>query len=113
MRKVEARWHLRTLLVMKGIFNTTDLLPLLAERGINVSRTQVYRIVTDTPNYISLNMIAALCDILACTPADLIESIPARQRAKKTVGGKGAANDPVGARSLRPVRARINDADKD
>ena len=43
-----------------GLFNTTDLVPLLAERGINLSVVQVYRLVTGTPERLSLPVLAAL-----------------------------------------------------
>ena len=112
-RKFEAQWHLRKLLALKGIFNTTDLMPLLAERGIDVSRTQVYRLVAEKPNYVSLDLVAALCDILDCTPSDLIEKVEVRKQVKKVVGDETAGRDPSRARNLKPVRARIKDADKD
>jgi DNA-binding Xre family transcriptional regulator len=112
-RKFEAQWHLRKLLALKGIFNTTDLLPLLAERGVNISRTQAYRLAAEKPNYVSLDLIVALCDILECTPADLIEKVEIRKTVKKAVGDESAGKDPSRARNLKPVRARIKDADKD
>ena len=112
-RKFEAQWHLRKLLALKGIFNTTDLLPLLAERGINISRTQAYRLAAEKPNYVSLDLIVALCDILDCSPSDLIEKIEVRKQVKKVVGDESTGKDPSRARNLKPVRARIKDADKE
>ena len=52
-------WHLRRLLAERGIFATTGLGPLLAERGINLSEAQVYRLVTGTPERLSLRTLAA------------------------------------------------------
>ncbi|HET6895009.1 MAG TPA: helix-turn-helix transcriptional regulator [Candidatus Baltobacteraceae bacterium] len=112
-RKFEAQWHLRKLLALKGIFNTTDLLPLLAERGINISRTQAYRLTAEKPNYVSLDLVVTLCDILDCTAADLIEKVDVRKPVKKVVGDESSGKDPSRARNLKPVRARIKDADKD
>ena len=51
-----------------GLFNATDLEPLLAERGINLSSVQVWRLVTQTPERLSLPVLAALCDIFEVTP---------------------------------------------
>jgi hypothetical protein len=48
-RKMGIRWHLRELMALQGMFATTDLVPLLAERGVVLSREQVYRRVTRTP----------------------------------------------------------------
>jgi hypothetical protein len=33
-RKMGIRWHLRELMAQQGMFATTDLVPLLAERGV-------------------------------------------------------------------------------
>ena len=38
-----------------------------------MSREQVYRLVARVPERLSLTTLAALCDILACTPSELIE----------------------------------------
>jgi hypothetical protein len=46
---------------------------------------QVWRLVTQTPERLSLPVLAALCDIFAVTPAQPIatraENVPARRRA--------------------------------
>jgi DNA-binding Xre family transcriptional regulator len=66
-------WHLRRLMAEHGMFATTDLGPLLAMRGVCLSREQVCRLVTRTPERLSLATLAALCDILGCEPGDLVE----------------------------------------
>jgi DNA-binding Xre family transcriptional regulator len=97
------RWRLREIMALKGMFQTTDLGPLLAERGVDLSDTQVYRLVVQGPERLSLRTLAALCDALSCTPDDLIElqqvSVPIRKTA--TLGGRSAP------KNLRPTRARI------
>jgi DNA-binding Xre family transcriptional regulator len=72
-RKMGYRWNLRAVMADRGMFATSDLVPLLAERGIHLSREQVYRLVTAPPQRLSMDTLAALCDILAVTPSDLIE----------------------------------------
>ena len=42
--KVSYHWHLRQLMAARGMFATTDLVPLLASRGVELSREQVYRL---------------------------------------------------------------------
>jgi hypothetical protein len=44
--KLGYRWHLRLLMAQAGMYATSDLVPLLAERGVVLSATQVYRLVT-------------------------------------------------------------------
>ena len=75
MRRVGYHWHLRRLMAERDMFATTDLGPLLADRGVVLSREQVYRLVTGTPQRLSLTTLAALCDILACAPSDLVDNL--------------------------------------
>jgi hypothetical protein len=46
----------------RGMFTTTELVPLLHQRGITLSASQVHRLVTGTPERLSLMVLAALCD---------------------------------------------------
>jgi DNA-binding Xre family transcriptional regulator len=109
MRQVGYRWHLRQLMATQGMFSTTDLLPHLAERGVELSAAQVYRLVTGTPERLNLHTLAALCDILGCSPAELIEPVVESTRARRAATGRPAAAAP---RELRPKRARIVEEDR-
>jgi Cro/C1-type HTH DNA-binding domain len=71
-RQVSYQWRLREVMAAAGLFNASDLEPLLADRGITLSSVQVWRLVTQTPERLSLPMLAALCDIFDVTPAQLI-----------------------------------------
>ncbi|MBO0868626.1 MAG: helix-turn-helix transcriptional regulator [Micromonosporaceae bacterium] len=95
----------------RGMFSTTDLAPLLAERGVVLSAAQVYRLVAQTPERLSLRTLVALCDILDCTPADLIEPTvqAAPLRATGTTGG-GGGEVPEAVRERRPRRAEVRRA---
>jgi DNA-binding Xre family transcriptional regulator len=93
------RWHLRRLMADRDMYATTKLGPLLAERGVTLSREQVYRLVTGVPERLSLATLAALCDILACQPGDLVEVV------KTTVVTRPVPSPP--AQRPRPVRARV------
>jgi DNA-binding Xre family transcriptional regulator len=97
-------WHLRRLMAERGMFATTDLVPLLAERGIALSREQVYRLVTRTPERLSLATLVSLCDILGCHPGDLIEPVaPGGIAGRPDRSGPGSR--PAGP--ARPRRARV------
>ncbi|GAP56275.1 hypothetical protein AHiyo6_28400, partial [Arthrobacter sp. Hiyo6] len=67
-RQVEYTWRLSELMATRALHNTTDLIPLLSERGIILSRPQVYRIVNQKPERVALQIIAAICDIFSCRP---------------------------------------------
>lgn len=81
--KLDYHWHLRKVMADRGMFSTTDLLPPLAERGITLSTSQVYRLVVERPERLSLKILMALLDILDCTMDDLIEPIAAAGAVKK------------------------------
>lgn len=100
-RRMGYRWHLRQVMATRGLFNTAELVPLLAERGVHLSREQVYRLVAQTPQRLSLDILAALCDILDCGPQDLIEVVVANQQVPKT-GTSGSLRDrPVSRTTIR------------
>jgi DNA-binding Xre family transcriptional regulator len=65
-RQVDYTWRLAELMAARGMHTSTELIPLLLERGIQLSRPQVYRVVHQRPERVSLQLIAALCDILGC-----------------------------------------------
>ena len=102
--KTVIRWNLRQLMAEHGMFATTDLLDPLHERGIELSRQMVHRVVTKTPQRINVDLLAALCDILDCTMDELIEPIAAAVPARKKRAAGGA---DTGIGDLRPKRARI------
>ena len=89
-----------------GMYATTDLTPLLAERGVVLSAAQTYRLVTGTPERLSLRILMALCDILDCTPNDLIEPVTAAKPRTRATGTGGATVGPV-VRARTPRRAEI------
>ncbi|MFD3422058.1 helix-turn-helix domain-containing protein [Streptomyces decoyicus] len=112
--KLDYHWHLRKIMADRGMFSTTDLLPPLAERGITLSSSQVYRLVVERPERLSLKILMALLDILDCTMDDLIEPIAAAGTAKKPkkAVAAGAAPESEGIGGLRPKRARIRGVDR-
>jgi DNA-binding Xre family transcriptional regulator len=93
------QWHLRLRMAEKGMFQTSDLVPLLAERGVHLSREQVYRLVTQVPQRLSTDTLAALCDILGCQPNDLIEVEMISQQVRKAVGESSREAPPPVRRS--------------
>jgi DNA-binding Xre family transcriptional regulator len=103
---LDYRWHLRQVMAARGMFATTDLLEPLAQRGIRLSSSQVYRLVVDRPERLSLKVLMALLDILDCTMEELIEPVAAASATKRTAAGGGGRSAGLG--DLRPKRARIS-----
>ena len=106
-RRLVMAWNLRQVMAARGLFQTSDLVPLLAERDIHLSRQYVHRLVTKAPQRVNIDLLAALCDILDCGPSDLLT--PTVEEAAE---GQGAARgDGPGIGNLRPIRARIRRPD--
>ncbi|HET7486474.1 MAG TPA: helix-turn-helix transcriptional regulator [Acidimicrobiales bacterium] len=105
MAKLDYRWRLREVMAARNMWATTDLAPLLSARGIDLSPAQVYRLVTQTPERLSLKTLMALCDALECISTDLIEPVEvAAGPRKRKAAGAGTGGE---VRPLRPKRARI------
>lgn len=101
-KRVAMQWNLRQVMASRELYQTSDLVPLLAERGVHLSRPYVYRLVTNAPQRLNMDVLAALCDILECEPNDLLEPIIETVRATRT----GTETGP-GIGTLRPIKASI------
>jgi DNA-binding Xre family transcriptional regulator len=109
-RRVDYTWRLAELMAARGMHNSTDLIPLLVERGIELSRPQVYRVVHQRPERVSLQMIAALCDILGCGVEDLVTVTAADVRRRKASASSPTVPRPNVVelnKAVRPRRAKV------
>ena len=106
-RKQDYRWNLLEVMASRGMFQTTDLASPLAERQIRLSSSQVYRLVTERPERLSLKILMALTDILDCTMEDLIEPVATARPDRKV---RTASGEEAGVGEMRPRRARITSA---
>jgi len=95
-------WRLEEMMHARGIHQISALQRELHSHGIELSSSQTHRLVTSTPDRLNLEVLAALCEVLACGPADLIEvNYIARSKAI-------TANNVVDlAASARPRRAKV------
>lgn len=110
MRVIGYEWRLREVMAARGMFSTTKLGPLLVERGIHLSTSQVYRLAAEKPERLNMHVLVALMDIFDCTANDLISRV--ELGAAKATGTTGApAEDRSAAvlrdKGLRPRRAEI------
>jgi DNA-binding Xre family transcriptional regulator len=105
-RKVGYSWRLREVMATRGIFTATKLVPLLKDRGIDLSASQVHRLVSGTPERLSLQVLSAFCDILGCTPAELVTTTAENAGVRKTATDDRPA-PPSTVAKLRPRPARI------
>ena len=93
-RKVSYQWRLREVMAAHKLYATTELVPLLAERGITLSSSQVHRLVTTTPERLSLPVLAALCDIFDLPPAELMPTRATNVGVRKIAAGNRPAASP-------------------
>lgn len=103
-------WKLREVMASRGMFATTDLVPLLEARGVHLSVTQVYRLVTQVPERLNMRVLAAACDALDCTPADLVQVVRAVQETPKRHAAGGAspvARATPDGRTRKPARVSV------
>jgi len=113
-RRIGYHWNLRQRMADRNLWKTTELIPLLRSRGINLSNAQVHRLVTGTPERIPARTFAALCDILECTPNDLFEPY-VEMRAAATADAPaspadlGTGKQASVARRIRVVRGDNGD----
>ncbi|CAN5419788.1 hypothetical protein BH10ACT9_BH10ACT9_45530 [soil metagenome] len=103
--KLDYQWNLRELMARQGMYQTTQLRPKLQERGIELSDSQVYRLVVETPERINIKMLLALMDILGCGMEELIQPVKLGKSSVRAVGERQDPEPGVGAH--RPKRAQI------
>ena len=110
-RQVDYAWRVAELMAAHGMHNSTDLIPRLAERGIELSRPQVYRVVHQRPERVSLQLMAALCDIFGCGVEDLVTVTATDARRKKAASSTTPAPPSPNVvelnKTVRPRRARV------
>jgi DNA-binding Xre family transcriptional regulator len=111
MRVIGFEWRLRELMAAKGLFSTTKLIPLLEDRGVRLSSSQVYRLAAEKPERLNLNTLVALMDIFDCTADDLIQRVKLGQATAATGTDDrqldASPSTVLRSKGLRPRRAEI------
>jgi DNA-binding Xre family transcriptional regulator len=99
---VDYEWRLRLLMAEHGMFKATDLQPRLAEHGIELSASQVWRLVTGRPERLNLRVLVVLCEILDCEPGELVRRVDVAAPAiKEPASGRTISKE------LRPRRVQL------
>ncbi|MGH6655827.1 MAG: helix-turn-helix domain-containing protein [Actinocrinis sp.] len=107
--RISYGWHLREIMAARGLNSISDLIPLLKERGIDLSASQIYRLVGAKPERLSLTLLGALCDALECTVEDLCH-FTTEAAAKPRAAAGGASVIDLNS-TIRPIRARVRRTD--
>lgn len=113
MRLIGYDWRLREVMAAAGMFSTTKLVPLLEERGVYLSTSQVYRLAAEKPERMNMHALVALLDIFDCTFEDLAPRVVLGAAAAATgtedaaPGHGDTATNRLRESGLRPRRAQI------
>ena len=112
MKILDYEWRLREIMATRGLFSTTKLIPLLNERGVHLSASQVYRLAVEKPERLNLQVLVALMDALDCTADELIGKVSIPAARGRATGTDQAAGGEKGLETLRgkghrPKRASI------
>ena len=99
---VDYEWRLRVLMAESGMFKAIDLAPRLAEHGIRLSDSQVWRLVTGRPERLNLRLLMVLCEILGCDPGELV-----RRTDVAVVVEKEPADGGQIRKDLKPKQVRL------
>ena len=101
-------WNLRLRLAEKGIYKAAELQPHLAEHGIRLSDSQIWRLITGRPERLNLQVLAVLYDLYRLD----LGSGTIRQLTSAPALEKAAAGDRKIA-GLTPAKARIRQTPHD
>jgi len=112
MNALDYEWRLREVMATRGLFSTTKLIPLLNERGVHLSASQVYRLAAEKPERLNLQVLVALMDALDCSADDLIGKIDVPAGRRETGTDRSASGEESGLSTLkekgfRPRRASV------
>jgi DNA-binding Xre family transcriptional regulator len=99
---IDYEWRLRVLMAENGMFKAIDLAPRLAEHGIRLSDSQVWRLVTGRPERLNLRLLMVLCVILDCEPGELVRRTDVSVRAVKE-----PASSQTVDKDLKPKPAKL------
>lgn len=96
-----------------GMRNSRDLVEPLRERGITLSESQIYRLVSQNPDRIAFQVLVSLCDIFGVEANELVTYTSADLKTQRRPMAVGDKTDIPLLAAYRPVRARIARPDDD
>ncbi|WP_354594132.1 helix-turn-helix transcriptional regulator [Frigoribacterium sp. PvP054] len=112
-RQIEYQFRVRELMARAGMRNSRDLVEPLRDRGVTLSESQIYRLVSQDPERISFQVLAALCDIFRVEAGELLTFTASDVQARRPRTAVGQNSDVPLLEAYRPVRARIRPAEDD
>ncbi|MEV0006472.1 helix-turn-helix transcriptional regulator [Micromonospora sp. NPDC050980] len=102
------RWNLRMKAAEQGIWKSTEMRRRFAEAGLEISAGKMSALWTGNPTTIRLDDLDVICDVLGCTPSDLLirepEKVAARrpQREQPPAAAVGGPAPRLGRNRTKP-----------
>lgn len=102
------RWNLRMKAAEQGIWKSTEMRRRLADAGLEISAGKMSALWTGAPTTIRLDDLDVICDVLDCSPSDLLirepEKVAARrpQREQAPAAAVGATPPRLGRNRTAP-----------
>ena len=112
-RQIDYKFRVRELMARAGMRNSRDLVEPLRDRGITLSESQIYRLVSQNPDRIAFQVLVSLCDIFGVEVNELLTYTGADVRTKHRPAAVGEGTNIPLLEAYRPVRARITRPDDD
>lgn len=94
------KWNLRMRAAEQGIWKSTHLRRLLAERGLEMSAGKMSQLWTGNPKTIRLDDLDAMCAVLECSPAELLITEP--EKVAAPTAPSAAASEGTRTPSVSP-----------
>jgi putative transcriptional regulator len=106
------RWNLRMKAAERGIWKSTEMRRLLADAGLEISGGKMSALWIGTPTMIRLDDLDIMCEVLGCTPTDLLLVEPEVVAARRRDRSAAATNDRAtsGSPSVTPKLGRNRSA---
>lgn len=106
-RHIDYQFRVREHMARAGMRHSKDLVQPLRDRGITLSESQIYRLVSQDPERIAFQVLAALCDVFGVEVSDMVSFNARDVREKSRSRVVGASPEVPLLDAYRPVRARI------
>ena len=90
-------WHLKEVMKQRGFRSAASLHKAMKERGILISKVQLSRTVNALPVRLNTGLLLALCDVLDCTPANLLTLQPSVREEPMRKPARRKVDSPLAA----------------
>jgi putative transcriptional regulator len=77
------KWNLRLTAAERGIWKSSELRRKFADAGLEISSGKMSALWTQTPTTIRLEDLDIICDVLECSPSDLLITEPDKVAARR------------------------------